>query len=87
VLLARPIHPSEPPVAHHPHSLHPTVVDSRREVPWRLLTDGALGATSCCRSTGTSTERREGAGLTRALCTGKPNWRSSDVRRPAKDDQ
>jgi hypothetical protein len=31
----------------------------RREIPWRLLTDGALGATSCCRSMGTSTERRE----------------------------
>ena len=24
-----------------------------------LLTDGALGATSCCRSTGTSTKRRK----------------------------
>ncbi len=45
VFLARPIDPSEPPVTYHPHSLHPAVVDSsRREEPWRLLTDGALRA-------------------------------------------
>src|SRR5947209_14633930 len=31
-----------------------------------------MGATSCCRSLGTSTKRREGAGLKAALCTGKP---------------
>jgi len=37
-----------------------------------MLTDSARGATSCCRSAGTSTERREALVYKRALSTGKP---------------
>src|SRR5437763_1212504 len=44
VLLAGPINAREPRLAHHPHRPSDRLTDRRREVPWRLLTDGALRA-------------------------------------------
>jgi hypothetical protein len=45
VLLAGPIDPSAPTIRHDHHSLQTTrSTESRRQVPWRLLADGALRA-------------------------------------------
>ena len=44
-----------PPVSTRDVPSRCPLTNSRREVPWRLLTDGALGATSCCRRRSTRT--------------------------------
>ena len=58
VLLASPINASKTTTTHNYFLPIMILTVADGEVPWRLLTDGALGATPCRRS-GTSTDRRE----------------------------
>ena len=72
VLLAGPVDPSEPTLLHH-SSLRSTLTVAGGEVPWRVLTDGALTAQLPVATRGTSTERRE------ALVSCWPSARASDA--------
>jgi hypothetical protein len=72
VFLAGPIHTSEPSFLQESSSQRTlTVVGG--EIPWRLLTDGALTAQLPVATRGTSTERRE------ALVSCWPSARASEL--------
>jgi hypothetical protein len=71
VLLAGPVDASEP--ALHSSSCRSTLTVAGGEVPWRVLTDGALTAQLPVATRGTSTERRE------ALVSSWPSARASDA--------
>jgi hypothetical protein len=72
VLLAGPVDPSETTIT-HVCSLRPALTVAGGEVPWRVLTDGALTARLPVAARGTSTERRE------ALVSCWPSARASDA--------
>jgi hypothetical protein len=72
VLLAGPIDASEPTLCHL-CSLLTVLTATGGEVPWRVLTDGALRAQLPVATPGTSTQRRE------ALVSSWPSARASDA--------
>ena len=72
VLLAGPVHTGEPALIHN-SSCRSTLTVAGGEVPWRVLTDGALTAQLPVATRGTSTERRE------ALVSSWPSARASDA--------
>jgi hypothetical protein len=72
VLLTGPIDASEPALSHD-SSRRSTLTVAGGEVPWRVLTDGALPARLPVATRGTSTERRE------ALVSSWPSARASDT--------
>jgi hypothetical protein len=71
VLLAGPIDPSETTLLLHDHASPRRLTVVGGEVPWRMLTDGALTARLPIAARGTSTERRE------ALVSNWPSARAS----------
>jgi hypothetical protein len=73
VLLAGPINASKRVALAHNSSSPSTLTVAGGEVPWRVLTDGALTAQLPVATRGTSTERRE------ALVSRWPSARASDA--------
>jgi hypothetical protein len=72
VLGAGPVNPGEATVSHDTSHL-PALTVAGGEVPWRVLTDGALMAQLPVATRGTSTEHRE------ALVSYWPSARASDA--------